>query len=97
MFLDRVGNERYKILFLDTKENMKKTSILSARSSMLKSFLFVSNSYSTCLKLSKGKLILDKRALNSFFKSIKKKRKDNDIWFYLCHLQTLFDGNYKRK
>ena len=75
MFLDRVGNERYKILFLDTKENMKKTSILSARSSMLKSFLFVSNSYSTCLKLSKGKLMLDKRALNSFFRSIKKNEK----------------------
>ena len=75
MFLDRVGNEKYKILFLDTKENLKKTSVLSARSSMLKSFLFVSKSYSTCLKLRKGQLELDKKALNNFFKSIKKHEK----------------------
>ena len=75
MFLDRVGNEKYKILFLDTKENLKKTSVLSARSSMLKSFLFVSKSYSTCLKLRKGQLELDKKALNNFLNQSKSMKK----------------------
>ena len=54
MFLDRVGNDKYKILFLDIKENLKKTSIISARSSMLKSFLFVAKDRFTCLKSSKS-------------------------------------------
>jgi len=75
MFLDRVGNDKYKILFLDTSDNLKRSSIISARSSMLKSFLFVAKDYSSCLTNYKGKLKLDLNNVRKFFKKLKKNEK----------------------
>ncbi len=75
MFLDRVGNHKYKILFLDTCSNLKHSSVVSARSSMLKSFLFVAQDYSSCLSNNRGKLSLDLNKVIKFFKNIKKNEK----------------------
>ncbi len=75
MFLDRVGNHKYKILFLDTIDNLKHSSIVSARSSMLKSFLFVAQDYSAGLSNHKGKLRLDLNKVIQFFKKLKKDEK----------------------
>lgn len=75
MFLDRVGNQKYKILFLDTNDNFKSSSIISARSSMLKSFLFVAKDYSSCLTKRNGKLGLNLTKVITFFKKLKKNDK----------------------
>jgi hypothetical protein len=75
MFLDRVGNDKYKILFLDTADNLKYSPVISARSSMLKSFLFVADDYSSCLNYNNGKLKLNLNIVKKFFKNLQKNEK----------------------
>ncbi len=97
MFLDRVGNDKYKILFLDTADNLKYSPVISARSSMLKSFLFVAADYSSCLNYNKGKLKLNLNIVKKFFKKLQKNEKVMIFGFtyvlYKFFLQELKKNN----
>ena len=75
MFLDRVGNQKYKILFLDTEENLQKSKVLSARSSMLKSFFFISKNYTVCFDQHKDKIKFNLKKVKKFLKDVKKDEK----------------------
>ena len=70
MFLNRVGDKKFSILFLDTDENLKSSSIVSARSSMLKSFLFLGNNYKCCFTNKDNNLELNLAVVLNFFKRI---------------------------
>jgi phenylacetate-coenzyme A ligase PaaK-like adenylate-forming protein len=97
MFLDRVGNDKYKILFLDTADNLKYSPVISARSSMLKSFLFVADDYSSCLNYNNGKLKLNLSIVKKFFKKLQKNEKVMIFGFtyvlYKFFLQELKKNN----
>ncbi len=63
--LERLGNKRRKFLVLDVPESIKRTNIVSARSSTIRSLLFCASEAHTCIEEVNGRLTLDEEKLDA--------------------------------
>jgi len=68
ILLSRLGNKKFSILFLDTDNFLSKDSVINARNSMSKSFLFLANNFETCLKQRSTDILeIDMHKVKNFF------------------------------
>jgi len=66
--LDRLGNKRHPFVVLDIPESISRTSLVTARSSTIRSLLFSASDVNTCMVEENENLILDDRTLDSLLK-----------------------------
>jgi hypothetical protein len=69
---ERIGSRRYKFIILDEPSSIGRSSIVSARSSTIRSLLFCSKEAHTCIVEEQGKLRLDEPKLNLLLKEAEK-------------------------
>jgi len=56
--LDRLGNRRRRFVVLDTEATISKNSLISARSSTIRSLLFTASEVHTCMKIECGSFFI---------------------------------------
>jgi len=63
--LDRIGNERFKFIILDTPATVARSEVVSARSSTIRSLLFCASETVTCCVEEGGGLRIDEEVLHA--------------------------------
>lgn len=66
MLMERIGDERLRMLILDEPAVLARSEIVPARASMTRSLLFAASEVETCIKSEEGGLRLDREKLDQF-------------------------------
>jgi phenylacetate-coenzyme A ligase PaaK-like adenylate-forming protein len=62
--LERLGNKRRNFLVLDVPESVKRTNLVTARSSTIRSLLFSAREVDTCINVKNNSLSMDEKKLH---------------------------------
>lgn len=66
MLMERMGDERLRLMVLDEPDVLRRSEVIPARASMTRSMLFMSSGVDTCIDSEKGVLRLDVDKLAAF-------------------------------
>jgi len=98
--LDRIGDDRREFIVLDESSSLGKGSVVTARSSTIRSLLFCSSEAHTCIVEENGQLRLDENKLDTLLK-MAEKNPGNFIIFgftfilYIHVIQKLLESGKK--